>query len=1634
MGRLVFLVCLAALLVLLYSMSVPKVEKFKQTEIGKLMTHMSELDSTEAVLKERRYSNRVNIRKKKADFKEFEAALSQSYKQDVCDNVAQFEEMNTSNLSKATNQDGALVFKKTYHKGAWDTDTEKCISPFPKEQTCSDFTVDCATEGTNSLVHRIGEDDGDSCRFDSCPIYCLSYNQECYELRTRGGEHSFVMATGVRSNCVNPLDENVATCVEPVAENCPQKEFYYYEDDNSTITSNFATRTVDTSNVCRYTRDITDRPTFSTMASAMSNCPGMSAFKECYSPNGPGRFMHSTHRLDRFGCFHEGEPGICKTYSELSCSASQPYYTLQGSVFDSAQGALYKTYTSSTVPQYLSAEGMDYVCVHSQPTGTLTSGQLSSSCQGSCFLGDGTEPAVMKSGSMSANRSTCTISDCYATSQKVRPEDCPEESYYYYDTDNTTVLSSNKTKEVIQNACAYSTPTEAPQPNFDSEAAARSNCAGLPVSKVCYYEEAGGDMRAETHALNRNDCSYTGERSGCMSTVSTGSPCAGSTTYYKTDATATFDGSGGATKQVSSESVSNTLTASSPTHFVCSQGSPSPGFASQAACSIDCYTVASGASRTNVDGVVEGDRCVVSSDCYDSARVTSCSETSTYYKLGAGSYSGTGQHTFPMETETVSHTLANNACNPGSPSSGFGALPTDCSVDCYPMDGGPRRTATGSATPSQCVIDNCYETQQVTDCSESTTYYKLDTGRFDGAGNFEQGIQSISVPHVVENNQCVIAPAPSTYSSLPTTCSKLCYPADGGTTRTVTGTASSSNCLMTDCFETQQQTPAPVDDSGTPILSGYTFDDGSEYGISPENRYKMYYGTDTAKQYSTGYSNIGSAQECAALCDNNCTCMAFIYYNQGGISTNRSKNCVTFDLPTQASDMEIKESSRSATDAMRQVYKRDIYNTNVREDGSGKKYITDIPLVSESGCTPVDCSGSYTTYYKLDGGSYDGSGNYRYDDVLSSNVDDVVQSGECVPGPPPPGYGAQPTVCSTTCFPSRSGDMRIAQGNVIGTSCVIADCHETRQSAPSSPPVDTPPPPVESEPTNYPIMEKVAYKIFDSNRNFIERPSTRSSADQNVDFIPVKSYIRNFNERPLDSRTPIIEDTIIPNPNYQLYEPHRISHYYFERVPNEDSKWYIVIFWSLANGTNPVKSVLGIDNTKYEEYSYLASPWIRYELIIKWFNFPGEIVRTYPYDTRDQHQTKTHFILEPKGEAHLNEYFIKHARNNKYCRMNKVDVSYRDYAGGRFDGFVVAYDEPYGQFLDIDMEPSVRETIEHFDSVLLCDADRSQAESFLIEPNNPADFCEKRCYAAAVGDSKDFETKMGAMVNGVCEASDCDPCAEDIVMYSQTKSNTQDDGVAFTRTHEHASRTFSFAESPDGTCTTGSLDGWSSSLPPCKNECLDASNSVIYNVQGSYTGNRCLVDNCHTECRGSGTVYRDNEDGEYQSNDTYTFTQATKVVPYTKPPGRVCILDDPEYSATSTDCSAVCYDGTQSVTKSGSWDSTQTICTVPDCKACGATNNQADVYKSTFKRFDPYFNKVTFDMDRQSVSTTLTPSNTCEIENMPTGYSTTNGCSYDECYRTSGDYSSRYTKSGVVRGNKCYVENCLPKDIVHLSD
>ena len=67
-----------------------------------------------------------------------------------------------------------------------------------------------------------------------------------------------------------------------------------------------------------------------------------------------------------------------------------------------------------------------------------------------------------------------------------------------------------------------------------------------------------------------------------------------------------------------------------------------------------------------------------------------------------------------------------------------------------------------------------------TDCAESTTYYKLEEGSHDTEGNYLYRVSSSTVPQTLSDNVCEFTPAPSGYGSLPTNCSKDCYPADGG--------------------------------------------------------------------------------------------------------------------------------------------------------------------------------------------------------------------------------------------------------------------------------------------------------------------------------------------------------------------------------------------------------------------------------------------------------------------------------------------------------------------------------------------------------------------------------------------------------------------------------------------------------------------------------------------------------------------------------------------------------------------------------------------------------------------------------------------------------------------------------------
>lgn len=625
MNRSILFVSFAFLCVLAIYISLQSSSKIEEefsaedTEIGALMGHMGNMDSAEVHIKEQMYENRMSEKSKDTGFKDMNLELKEAYDRNVCKEVPQFENVSLTDFTKAKNHDGTLMFSKTYHIGRWDEETKECKSPFPDKPTdviCSDYNVDCASEGTDRLIHRIGTDGGDVCKFENCPMYCMSYNLDCHELYTKGETHSFVPVIGIRSNCLNPVDDNYQNCLKPTKENCPSKYYFYYDDDNRTVRSNLYTVSVGANKTCVYSHDVGDRLVFATYEDALKNCDGKNAFKTCYTPNGANNFLETKHRLNRFHCGYDKEPRVCKDFSEVSCAPSPPYFSKGVSMFDSERGTFDKTYSSKTVAQSLSKTASGYSCAHTAPSGTIPNEELREDCRKDCFSSDGSELAT-KYGVLNADKSRCTVHDCYAESQKVGPEDCADEAYYYYDADNTTVKSGLKAKSVVNNACVYVLPNYAPRTTFATEEAARANCPSKSPTKTCYYPGANGDLISRQHALDRSTCEYVGITPDCVTNVDAGEPCEGTSTYYKVQGATTYR-EGRASKPVLSEEVPNELEESPSGNLICAPGLAPPGYEANPECKIECYTSTSGSRRVSTPGVVDGGYCMVPGGCFES--------------------------------------------------------------------------------------------------------------------------------------------------------------------------------------------------------------------------------------------------------------------------------------------------------------------------------------------------------------------------------------------------------------------------------------------------------------------------------------------------------------------------------------------------------------------------------------------------------------------------------------------------------------------------------------------------------------------------------------------------------------------------------------------------------------------------------------------------------------------------------------------------------------------------------------------------------------------------------------------------------------------------------------------------------
>lgn len=600
-------------------------ESFSQpSRIKSLLDHMKSQRLASKEIEDISNEEKRLFRERRNSLNSNISSLNQAIKAAECLNLAQFESLSTSDLASMRHQDGSLMITKEYKKGEWDDVKKDCVSTSSgaDKVNCSDYVVECVDKNSNRKSLRVGRNDAnmeDTCTFDSCEVYCLSYDYDCWELKTEEGRHFFEKATNTRSDCVNPADEKQSRCVEPVVANCPEKEYFYYDDDNASIIR--ALQTVNLhDNVCVYTKSVTDRPTFDSVEEARSNCSGKSLTKTCHRSVQPGQYVVDVHALNRNTCDYIDEPTPCLAYDDITCPDSPVYYNVEGESFDSEAGIYRKRFSSASISQNLLSDGNDrYVCTHNKPPSSYLSSEVPAQCNKSCYMGDGTETPVIKWGSFDGT--VCEITDCYNTSQRIDVSSCPEEVYYHFGTDNLTLQNAPKSVNVNDyNQCTYSIPSDAPVPHFETQDEALRNCEGVSESKLCYYPNSDGDLTAESHILNRNDCTYVDERPDCATNIQAGDDCSGSSIYYKTHNDVQYLPNGRAQKRVSSVELNNHLVTNYlKTGFECTARPPPEGYRQNAICEIDCYTSRSGNHRVRVYGSIEDGECVVPTDCYQSA-------------------------------------------------------------------------------------------------------------------------------------------------------------------------------------------------------------------------------------------------------------------------------------------------------------------------------------------------------------------------------------------------------------------------------------------------------------------------------------------------------------------------------------------------------------------------------------------------------------------------------------------------------------------------------------------------------------------------------------------------------------------------------------------------------------------------------------------------------------------------------------------------------------------------------------------------------------------------------------------------------------------------------------------------------
>jgi len=438
-------------------------------------------------------------------------------------------------------------------------------------------------------IASIGAEKSGTCVFDNCPVYCASHGDTCTQLTTDLAGDSYFNYVQGKSNCVDSHhNTDNLSCIAPTKENCPPKNVYYYEKD--TIKERPAVVSVNADMKCVYEPPADDSSVvyFMTREDALRNCRGMPSERTCYTAH-PKSFEHGTYSLDRTTCTYNDEPPNCILESDLRCEGSVKNFELVGETYDDTRGIKTDVYSQNDVPDTLTPMGKNYTCVSVQTTPP--------NCADVCYTSDGKYAPKLRKGTMVDN--TCYISDCFSKPQRRFVGDCEAEPYYFYASDNETVLQGFKNTSVSDtNECVYDTPNDG-RVVFASLNDAKTNCRGAEGSIKCFDRNTS---TLNTHLLNRNTCQYDGAPASCES-VAVGDICEGETTFQRYSQDITTDADGTLRRNVIQTTLPNTYSSTDGVRFQCG-APPTPTGYENEVCGVSCY-------GTFKPGVVENNECVV---------------------------------------------------------------------------------------------------------------------------------------------------------------------------------------------------------------------------------------------------------------------------------------------------------------------------------------------------------------------------------------------------------------------------------------------------------------------------------------------------------------------------------------------------------------------------------------------------------------------------------------------------------------------------------------------------------------------------------------------------------------------------------------------------------------------------------------------------------------------------------------------------------------------------------------------------------------------------------------------------------------------------------------------------------------